>query len=665
MSNENNKFQIDIENLFKQNVNDLSAIKELYRILKEVEEKISQIKYIDSSLANKLKKEYEKLKRIILDENVQAKLANDIETINEKLTNDIETINEKLNNDVETINSQLDTIVNNQNALKVSNFGVGVEGLKLAIAKGNEKKIPVDIDIDITFPDNWSLTDMIDVKTNIFSSVGIKLIYTKYGIPIFLIKDDNIEFGKGIEFYWSGITPSNGNAPQSWVQLRTAMNFNVTYDYNRNTSTAPLVFLGVNGGKCRANFTAESDNNLIYNCIAVLPKTSTSRHSFYLDCVFDGIIFGLNSQNFNGLHGRVKGKRYGNLSSTGVAPGHLIYLTCAGDSLPVWSTDIDIYCDDTEAKCVTDGLKQDDVSLKFLSSESIRLFVASNRPHGALDLTGARDVNFTCYSDRQVNRKGTEYSPFAFRIQPSKINHQTTNTKDSSNIRGTLNYNIINDDYERGAILSVNDNAKINNTIIDFLCTCDENAKNIGTIAGSNSKYDFKIIMKETSTYDDDVSLINIGAYSRNEKLLASIEFLNEIKNRFRISQGNAEIGDVTILDKNSALTVDNAIKRIVANNSVTYQARISGASTTALTLPYYLATGNYEIIIESQNDDFKKFYKANYILGVKGDIYAINKVYDYGDDGMKWEPTISSKYLVITPSTTETSNYKVIINKH
>ena len=122
MSFENNKIQVDIENLFKQNVNDLSAIKELYRKLKEIENKITQIKYIDSNLANKLKKEYEKLKRIILDENVSATLSNEIETINEKLTNEIETVNEKLtneietvnenlNNEIETINSQLDTNV--------------------------------------------------------------------------------------------------------------------------------------------------------------------------------------------------------------------------------------------------------------------------------------------------------------------------------------------------------------------------------------------------------------------------------------------------------------------------------------------------------------------------------------------------------------------------
>ena len=132
MSNENNKMQVDIENLFKQNVNDLSAIKELYRKLKEIEERILKIKYIDSTLANKLKKEYEKLEKIIMDENAQAKLAIEIETVNENLSNeierinenlsneiktnnenlsnDIERINENLSNDIESINSQMDTI---------------------------------------------------------------------------------------------------------------------------------------------------------------------------------------------------------------------------------------------------------------------------------------------------------------------------------------------------------------------------------------------------------------------------------------------------------------------------------------------------------------------------------------------------------------------------
>ena len=73
MSNENNKMQVDIENLFKQNANDLSAIKELYRKLKEVEEKISQSEYIKTTLVDKLKKDYEKFKSEILNENKQTK----------------------------------------------------------------------------------------------------------------------------------------------------------------------------------------------------------------------------------------------------------------------------------------------------------------------------------------------------------------------------------------------------------------------------------------------------------------------------------------------------------------------------------------------------------------------------------------------------------------
>lgn len=96
MSNEINKFQIDIDNLFKQNENDLSSIKELYSKLKEMDDKISQIEYIDSQLANKLKKEYESLKKQILDENVQVELSNKIEETKALIQNKVNEINEKL-----------------------------------------------------------------------------------------------------------------------------------------------------------------------------------------------------------------------------------------------------------------------------------------------------------------------------------------------------------------------------------------------------------------------------------------------------------------------------------------------------------------------------------------------------------------------------------------
>ena len=101
MPKENNKMQVDIDTLKKQNVNDLLSIKELHKRIEELGEKTSQIKYIDNTLVKKIKKEYGKLKKIILDENVQVKLTNDIETINSQQV--------KLNNNIETINSRLDT----------------------------------------------------------------------------------------------------------------------------------------------------------------------------------------------------------------------------------------------------------------------------------------------------------------------------------------------------------------------------------------------------------------------------------------------------------------------------------------------------------------------------------------------------------------------------
>ena len=96
MTKENNKMQVDIDTLKKQNVNDLLSIKELYKRIEELGEKITQNKYNDNTLVKKIKKEYEKLKKeyeklkneyeklkkIILDENIQVKLTTDIETIN-------------------------------------------------------------------------------------------------------------------------------------------------------------------------------------------------------------------------------------------------------------------------------------------------------------------------------------------------------------------------------------------------------------------------------------------------------------------------------------------------------------------------------------------------------------------------------------------------------
>ena len=115
MSYDINSQQIDIENLFKQNANDLTSIKELYRKLEEMEKKISQIKHIDEVLGNKFKKELESLKDLIQNGTSQpvpgqpgisqTELNNRFNTINTRIDN--------LNNEISEISSQLDNLVNN------------------------------------------------------------------------------------------------------------------------------------------------------------------------------------------------------------------------------------------------------------------------------------------------------------------------------------------------------------------------------------------------------------------------------------------------------------------------------------------------------------------------------------------------------------------------
>ena len=71
MSIDINKHEVNIDNLFKQNELDLCSIKELYRKIDEIEEKIRQKKIADNALADMFKKEIESLKKLIQTENTQ------------------------------------------------------------------------------------------------------------------------------------------------------------------------------------------------------------------------------------------------------------------------------------------------------------------------------------------------------------------------------------------------------------------------------------------------------------------------------------------------------------------------------------------------------------------------------------------------------------------
>ena len=139
-----NKHEVDIDTLFKQNENDLVSIKELYKKLKELEKKISQIKYIDSNLADKLKKDYEKLKRIILDENIQVQLNNKIEDTKTEIKSTKAEINE--------INLQLDSVesqkLDKDGTVTMANMG---QDVKKAMTGGSVPYVGQSSVNEITF----------------------------------------------------------------------------------------------------------------------------------------------------------------------------------------------------------------------------------------------------------------------------------------------------------------------------------------------------------------------------------------------------------------------------------------------------------------------------------------------------------------------------------
>ena len=171
-----NKHEVEIDTLFKQNELDLCSIKELYRRLKEIEKKITQIKYIDTTLADKLKKDYEKLKRIILDENIQIQLTNDIKEINniiDKINLELIKNTKKLENEktsYDYVNSQIALAQLEGSGVDTTNF-ITRSDLNKLVNSSENKFNPNTITIDkyltrgvLTNYVGWNTTDFIRIQ---------------------------------------------------------------------------------------------------------------------------------------------------------------------------------------------------------------------------------------------------------------------------------------------------------------------------------------------------------------------------------------------------------------------------------------------------------------------------------------------------------------------
>ena len=235
-----NKHEVDIDTLKKQNVNDLLSLKELYSKLEELGEKITQIKYIDNTLIKKLKKEYENLKKIILDENIQVQLDNKIDEFNLNLTHNIETIKSQLTNDIETINSQLETNtkLTTEKNIYYSRIGGNIQTIIDNMKVGQTLIIDTPVTIDYTININKNIDFICDEPITVNDKDAIKIgIESKVEKRKFIINIVN----NNNKWLTETIGLELGKVYNSKIEV------NYIYGFNTGIKTTP------NGGGCVYN----------------------------------------------------------------------------------------------------------------------------------------------------------------------------------------------------------------------------------------------------------------------------------------------------------------------------------------------------------------------------------------------------------------------------
>ena len=229
MSIDINKHEVDIDNLFKQNVNDLVSIKELYRKLKDLEKKISQIKYIDSNLTDKLKKDYEKLKRIILDENIQAKLTNEINEIGTSINN--------INNDINEIDTSINIINNGINLIN-SQLEHKANEVDLVVERNR-----IDLLVKVENEQTEGNTELLDIRIGANGET-----YETAGASVRNQLNTKIDkYNKEIEMDKSEYITLNGNFSTNDKYLRSDLIFlikgsTITYENLRGSTSVSLIY---------------------------------------------------------------------------------------------------------------------------------------------------------------------------------------------------------------------------------------------------------------------------------------------------------------------------------------------------------------------------------------------------------------------------------------
>ena len=164
-----------VEELQSQNSIDFQGIKNIKESIKKLNSEITKAKNLNNSINKKILSEYEKIKKIILDENVSVTLDNKISNVNkllndlksnvyslengqafEKKTNEsIKAISSQLDNNTKQLSGRIDTIIANNNTTdgnsELVDIRVGNDGTKYNSAgeyvRNIDKKVSTFIEL--------------------------------------------------------------------------------------------------------------------------------------------------------------------------------------------------------------------------------------------------------------------------------------------------------------------------------------------------------------------------------------------------------------------------------------------------------------------------------------------------------------------------------------
>ena len=190
----------DIQNLQDQNKYDFQEIKRLNRLINDYDKRVTQAININNQLYKKIQSDYEKIKKIILDENVSATLDKKIEDKYNSNKSKIEELNKQLDKKInDKYNSnKSELVVLNEQLDNIANKGTTVEVLERVTKEEINRQIEDGTITNLTIVDNSITWDKFKnelksninqlVKNTIFNNDGsVKEIFTdnKYKITTF------------------------------------------------------------------------------------------------------------------------------------------------------------------------------------------------------------------------------------------------------------------------------------------------------------------------------------------------------------------------------------------------------------------------------------------------------------------------------------------------